>query len=196
MVGIAVIIFMRLNSQHNQVRAIRGRRGAAGFTFAEVLISVIIVALVFATIINGYLAGAKRTQWTGYSLAAQSLSVECLEQMRSAVWDIAMGKNEVTNLTLIGKSYDSTRSTWSGYTTNILDVPWKGTNYIMATNYISIQLLYENNATNVPVQLQLIRVDTVWGFNGWGRFADMYYTNTTCTYIAPDNRDPSTLGGG
>jgi hypothetical protein len=156
----------------------------------------VIVALLFGTIINGYLAGAKRTQWTGYSLAAQSLSVEVLEQVRSSVWDIAMSKNEVTNMTLMAKSYNASSKTWTGYTTNILDVPWKGTNYVIATNFITLQIIYENNATNVPVQLQFIRVDTVWDFNGWGNFVDKLYTNTTCTYIAPDNRDPSTLGGG
>jgi type II secretory pathway pseudopilin PulG len=169
-------------------------RATWAFTLVEVLISVVIVALVFGTIINGYMAGAKRAQWSGYSLAAQSLAVQCVEQARSAVWDIAMNKNEVTNMTLMSKSYNSSTATWTGYTTNVMDVPWKGTNYLIATNFITIQTIYENNATNVPVQLQLFRVDTVWSFNGWGSFKVVYYTNSICTYMAPDNRDPSTLG--
>ena len=185
---------MRIDSQRKRGLAAR-HRGAAGFTFAEVLISLVIIALVFGTIINGYLVGAKRAQWTGYSLAAQSLSVQCVEQARSAVWDISMSKNEVTNMTMFSKTFNASTGTWTGYTTNILDVPWKGTNYIIATNYISTQVIYENNQTNVPVQVQFIRVDTVWGFNGWRNFAEAYYTNTTCTYLAPDNRDPSSLGG-
>jgi len=157
-------------------------------TLMEVLVSAVIVAVVFATIIQGYLIGAKRAQWTGYSLAAQSLSVQCLEQARSAVWDIAMNKNELTNMNLTARSYNTTTLTLTGYTTNILDVPWKGTNYLMATNYMTIQTIYENNYTNVPVQLQMVRVDTVWAFNAWGDFTVRLYTNTTCTFLAPDNR--------
>ncbi len=40
----------------------------------------------------------------------------------------------------------------------------------------------------------MIRVDTVWPFTDWGKFSLKYYTNSIATYIAPDNRDPSTLG--
>jgi hypothetical protein len=42
--------------------------------------------------------------------------------------------------------------------------------------------------------LQSVRVDTVWPFNGWNNFSVQYYSNTSCTYLAPDNRDPTTLG--
>jgi len=48
----------------------------------------------------------------------------------------------------------------------------------------------------VPVQLQVVRVDTVWPFTGWGNHTLCYYTNSICTFLAPDNRDPSTLGVG
>jgi prepilin-type N-terminal cleavage/methylation domain-containing protein len=200
---------MQLNSQPGRqfsgIRQLRvlsalgtSRSQAAGFTLPEVLIAVVIVAIMFATIINGYLSGAKRSEWTGFSLAAQSESVECLEQARSAVWDIALGKNEVATMALSGFTSNSTSLggyVITGYTTNILDIPWKGTNYLMATNYITITLFPENNASNLPVQLQMVRVDTVWPFSDWGKFSLLYYTNTSCTYMAPDNRDPTTLGG-
>ena len=54
----------------------RARRGEAAFigTFWEVLIAIVIVAVLFGSIINGYLSTAVRAQWTAYSLAAQSLS--------------------------------------------------------------------------------------------------------------------------
>lgn len=166
-------------------------------TFWEVLIAVVIVAMVFGTIINGYISSATMAQWTGYSLAAQQVGIQCLEQTRSAVWDIALGKNEITNLNLINSSWTSTSSnqTYTGYTTNILAVPYKGTNYVMVTNFITVQIFYENNTTNVPVQLQCVRVDTVWPFQNWGNFSSTsLYTNSMASYIAPDNRDPSTLG--
>lgn len=166
------------------------RRGEAGFVFSlvEVLISVVIVAIVFGTIINGHLAGATRAEWTGCSLAAQSLGVQFLEQSRAAVWDIANNKNEVTNMTMMGKTYSSSTSKWSGYTTNIMDIPWKGTNYVIATNFVSIQDIFVNNSSNVPVHIMVLRVDTVWPFKGWGKYTLRYYTNSICTFIAPDNR--------
>jgi hypothetical protein len=170
----------------------------SGFTctFWEVLIAMIIVALVCGTIFNGYVMGAKRGQWTGYSLAAQSLCVQSVEQVRSAVWDIAMGNTEITNMTLFNKTLTVSGPNWvmTGYTTNILDIPWKGTNYVMATNFITVQTFFENGTSNPWVQMQSIQVQTVWPFDDWGNFSIKYYTNTACSYMAPDNRDPSTLG--
>jgi len=173
------------------------RRSEAALTLWEVLIAIVIVMVVFASIINGYVFGARATQWTGYALAAQTLSSQCLEQARSAVWDPAMsGKpTEVTNMALMNYSitYNGANWTLTGYTTNILDIPWKGTNFVVATNYITIQQFYANNDSSVQVQLQSVQVNTVWPFNGWGNFRINYYTNSICTYLGPDNRDPSTL---
>jgi hypothetical protein len=172
------------------------REGGFVMTFWEVLIAVIIVAVVFGVIFDGYITSAKIAQWTGYSLAAQSLAAQSVEQARSAVWDIALQKTEVTNMTLLNKNvtYNGVNWTMTGYTTNVLDIPWKGTNYVIATNYITVQSFFENGATNPWVQLQSVTVQTVWPFDAWGNFSLLYYTNTVCTYIAPDNRDPSTLG--
>jgi hypothetical protein len=174
-----------------------GREGGFVLSFWEVLISVVIVAMVFGTIINGYLIGAKKAQWTGYSLAAQNLSVQAVEQVRSAVWDIALNKIEITNMNLINKVLTVTNGNWvmTGYTTNILDIPWQGTNYVLATNFVTVQVIFANGISNPWVQLQTVRVDTVWPFDGWGNFTLQYYTNSVCTMVAPDNRDPSTLGG-
>ena len=173
----------------------RRRRWECGLTLVEVLVAIVIVAVVFDAIITCYIQTGIMVEWTGYSLAAQQLGIQCLEQTRSAVWDIALGKNEVTNLNLINYSWNPTTLTLTGYTTNILDVPYSGTNYVLATNFITIQTIYENNATNVPVQLQVVRVDTVWKFQDWNNYSSqLLYTNSIGTYMAPDNRDPTTLG--
>jgi hypothetical protein len=181
-----------------RVAVLHSRRREGGFigSFWEVLLAVVIVAVTFGSIINGYLSTAMRAQWTAYSLAAQSLGLQAIEQTKSATWDISTGKNEITNLTLMGSSWNGTTKTYSGYTTNILDVPWKGTNYILATNFITIRTIYANNDSSVPVQVQIVRVDTVWPFTDWGGFKLCYYTNSVATFIAPDNRDPITLGVG
>jgi prepilin-type N-terminal cleavage/methylation domain-containing protein len=172
------------------------RRGVRGLTLVEVLISLAIVALVFGSIIQGYVTSGKITEWSGYSLAAQSLAVETLEQVRSATWDPQMNKCEVTNIPLQGATLAfSSSGAWtnySGYQTSILDVPWKSNNYVMATNFVNFKMV--SLASNTNVQAILARVDTVWRFTGWGSANMMFYTNTVCTFFAPDNIDPALLG--
>jgi len=174
----------------------QGRKREAGLTLVEVVVSVAIVALVFGAILNGYISTAKKIEWTGYSQAAQSLGMQAVEQARAATWDIAMGKNQLTNITLLSSSWNQSTLTYSGFTTNVLDVPIKGTNTVMATNFITIQQLNISSSTNVQILLQIMRVDTVWPFTGWGNNSIRYYTNSIGTYCAPDNRDPATLGVG
>jgi hypothetical protein len=163
----------------------------AGYSLFEVVIATGIIAMVYGVILTGYIQCGLRAQWAGYSLAAQSLATEQVEQARSAIWDPAISKNELTNLNLLSMKYTSSNRTWSGYVTAILDVPYRGTNFILATNYVSVQLINLNNTTNPPLQVQMIRVDTVWPFQY--RAGNLFFTNTAATLMAPDNRDPSAL---
>jgi hypothetical protein len=97
-------------------------------------------------------------------------------------------------MNLLSKTFTPSGAGWTnftGYTTNILDVPWKGTNYVIATNWVNVRLV--KLAYNSSIVVQAVKVDTVWPFNQWKNFTVNYYTNTICTIIAPDNRDPSTL---
>ncbi len=164
----------------------RSSRLLAGSTLIEVVMAAAIIALVYGMIIKVYIQSGMRAQWTGYSLAAQSLATEQIEQARSAMWDPAMNNNQITQLNLSMRSYNTTNQSWTGITTGILDVPYATTNYTIATNYVFIQPLYLNNQTNPPVQVHLIRVDTVWPF--FYRSKNLYFTNTAATILAPDNR--------
>jgi hypothetical protein len=161
----------------------------AGYSLVEVVLAAAIIAMVYGMIINCYTQCGLRAQWSGYSLAAQSLAYEQIEQARSAIWDPAMNNNQVTQLNLKTWSYNSGTRTWSGYITAILDVPYASTNYTVATNYVSVQLI--DVSTVPPVQVQMIRVDTVWPFRY--RVGNLYFTNSAATLLAPDNRDPSAL---
>ena len=158
----------------------------------EVVMSTAIVALVFAGIIKAYIQTGVRLEWTGYSLAAQSLAMETIEQARSALWDPTQYPpvNETTNLNLLGISYTSTPTnwTWSGYSTNTLDipVPTGGTN-VLATNYVQVVMSYVSTYTNV--QMEVVQVQTVWPFIRSGN--NVYFTNTIATIISPDNRNAS-----
>ncbi len=161
-----------------------GRRASSGFTLVEVLIATVIVGLVFGGVINCYIQSGVRIEWTGYALAAQSLANQKLEQVRAANWDPTLGVNNLTNLNLTSSSYDSSTKTYTGYATAILDVPYSSTNSTLATNFITVQMLSVGAATNI--QMQFVRVDTVWPFIF--RRGTLYFTNTISTMLAPDDR--------
>ena len=188
---------MRIQVKPNGARLTLWRRRAAGaarldgarrdgaFTLVEVMIASTILGLVFAGIINSYSQAGLRVQWSGYSLAAQSLASTVLEQVRSASWDPAQATpvNNMTNLNLTGASYDSSTRTYTGYKVGILDVPYSTTNFTLATNYVTVQMVSVGGVAQV--QMQFIRVDTVWPF---GLRRNAIFTNTVSTMIAPDDR--------
>jgi Tfp pilus assembly protein PilV len=177
----------------NRHLALRRRRGSAGFTLIEVAISALIVAMVFGGIIMAYEQSGQRVEWTGYSLAAQALAMQTIEQARATVWDPAQTPpvNELTNLNLMGATFVSGPPNYilTGFTTNILDVPYQSTNYVMATNYVTISIVSLNGNSND--QEQVVQVQTVWPF--WIRASNLYFTNTVTTIISPDNRAPQTF---
>jgi prepilin-type N-terminal cleavage/methylation domain-containing protein len=162
------------------------RSGCRAFTLIEVVIASGIMGLVFAGIINCYIQSGLRVQWTGYSLAAQALASQTLEQVRSASWDPAQAVpvNNMTNLNLAGASYNSGTKTYTGYSVSILDVPYSTTNFTLATNFVTVQLV-SSIGGQAQVQMQFIRVDTVWPF---GLRRNAMFTNTVSTMIAPDDR--------
>ena len=165
------------------------RRQVSAFTLAEVVMAIAIVAVVLGGMTVAYTQTTRRAQWTGYSLAAQALAVQQLEQARSAVWDPSLSKNEITNLNLSSWSYSA--GVLTGYTWTNLDIPISSTNVVRATNYVTVRMLYYNGVANPPVQVQMVQVDTVWPFL-WGR-TNRFYTNSIATYCAPDSRDPNSL---
>lgn len=164
-----------VNTSHSEgrrddMRASRAPGSASGFTLAEVVISLAIAAMLFAGLISAYIQSSYRAEWTGYSLAAQSLAVQQLEQARSAAWDIntSPARNEITNVPTL--------------TSAILDLPVTGTNVTWATNYSTILSVSITNTAGASVYM--VRVDTVWPFI-W-RGLTRYYTNTVADMFAPD----------
>lgn len=168
----------------------RMRGAASAFTLVEVVMSVAITAVIFGGIIQSNIHLTKRAEWSGQSLAAQALAIQQLEQARSAVWDDTLAKNEMTNLNLVGWTYNASTRVGKGYSWANLDLPIATTNFVRATNYVTVTQL--TNVTGVAaVKLQMVRVDTVWSFRGFG--GTRTYTNSIATYLAPDNLDASNL---
>jgi prepilin-type N-terminal cleavage/methylation domain-containing protein len=151
-------------------RAVAGDRG--GFTLPEVLMCVVVAVIAFAGMITGFVQCSRRAEWAGYSLAAQALAIQAMEQARSARWDVQSAMttvtvNELTNMPLTNVM--------------IMDLPVTGTNNVYATNFLTI--------TNVPItskgiSVYMVKVNTVWSFR-WG-LKNRLYTNTLVDYYAQD----------
>lgn len=140
------------------------RARIAAVTLIEVVLSLAIMGISFGAIIMGYVMSARRAEWSAYSLAANSLAMQRLEQSRAAKWDLLT--TPVTD-ELIAANF--------GEQVAVLDVPMSGENITYATNFTTITTV----SANPP--LKLVRVDCVWPFKGQGLF-----TNTLITYRAPD----------
>jgi prepilin-type N-terminal cleavage/methylation domain-containing protein len=160
-----------------------------GFTLVETMVSLGIITLLFSGILTAYIQSSRQAEWAGYSLAAQAVGIQQIEQARSGVWDYSINKNELTNLNLISWSYNPTTKVGTGYATNVLDLPVSGTNVVLVTNFVTVKMLNLTGLTNV--QVQMVTVDTVWPFRT--SQGQRLFTNRTATYFGPDNRDVSSL---
>lgn len=142
-------------------------RRQEGFTIAEVVMALMVSGLLIIAIVTGFVNSANRAEWSGYSLAAQSLAFQGVEQARAAKWD-PLGYPPVDNLTV-------------GFLTNtinILDIPINGTNIIYATNVFTISVI----SANPP--LRMVKVDCIWPFKNGRR--NLIFSNTVSTFRAPD----------
>ena len=147
-------------------RAARQPLQIAGFTLAEVVVAIAVATLSFGGVIYGYVLTADRAQWSAYSLAAQSLAMQGVEQARAAKWDPkawpAVDELRVTNYTQV----------------DVLDVPISG-QPVRATNYISV------TAVSQDPPLRQLRADCVWSLRN-GRRSRGPFTNTVVTIRTAD----------
>jgi hypothetical protein len=137
---------------------------SAGMTLMEVVFAMAVGSLVMAGVASGFIQCMRQGEWSSYSLAANSLAIQKMEQTRAATWD-RLGSPPIDEVTSANFPND----------VQVLDVPISKTNIVYATNYTTIQSI----SLNPP--LKLIRVDCVWRFMNRGLF-----TNTLVTYRAPN----------
>lgn len=134
------------------------------FTLIEAVIASTISAIIFGGIVYGYIQSGRNAEWSAYSLAAQSLAMQRLEQTRACKWD-----SEATPPVdeLVTGNFPTTFS--------VLDVPMSGSNIVYATNFTTISTI----STTPP--LKMININTVWRF-----INSRFYTNSIATCRAPD----------
>jgi type II secretory pathway pseudopilin PulG len=144
---------------------IHSRAGSIeGFSLVEVAMSLMIVGIVMIGLVDGYRTSSRRAEWSAYSLAAQAMALQQIEQVRAAKWDTMAEPvvDETVNVPTVSSA--------------ILDMPISGTNAVMVTNYVVISSI----SVGGGITFKQIRVDTVWPWFG------KYFTNTLATFRAPD----------
>lgn len=147
----------------------RANAGAAAFTLVEVVVALAISTILFAGIILSFTQTAYRAEWSSYSLAAQNLALQGLEQARASAWD-----------PLAASPVDKcVQTNFPTVTTNILDVPVSAGRVTYATNTWTIKTI-----TNAAYPLKMIRVDCTWPFVRAGK--PVVFTNTVATFRAPN----------
>ena len=136
----------------------------SGVTLVETLIAMLIVGVTIGATVNGYILATNRAEWSAYSLAAHSLTMQKLEQVRAATWNLT-GEFPVDRV--LETNFPPVKS--------VLDMPISGSNFVMATISTTITTVSTNPA------LKLVRVDCAWPFRERGIF-----TNTLVTYRSPE----------
>jgi type II secretory pathway pseudopilin PulG len=156
--------------------------GAGGFTLVEVTTSIFIAGLVFVGILMGYVRSGQRAEWSGLSLAAQAYGIQQIEQARAAAWDLSQvpPTNQIPNLNLIGWTYSTSDKLFRGYTWTNIDIPYAGSNFIRATNFVTINTNVQIVAALTNLVVTSVQVQTVWRYNSKNA------TNTLVNYYAPD----------
>ena len=134
------------------------------FTLIEQLFAIVLAGITVSAVVSGFWQSVSTAEWSAYSLAAQNIALQRLEQTRAAKWDPyaypAVDEVQQTNFPLC---------------TNILDVPISGGRILYATNRTTIRQI-----SDAP-RLRMIEVECTWRFFNRGVF-----TNTVATYRAPD----------
>src|SRR5438093_12475134 len=148
----------------NVSRGCRARLQRA-FTLAEVVIAMAITVMSLGGVIAGYIFAARQAEWSAYSLAAQSLASQRLEQTRAAQW---LPRSSPALDELVATNFPTVPD-------NVLDMPVSGTNAAYATNFTTI-----TDVSSGGYKLKMIRVDCVWSFR------QRVYSNTVATYRSPD----------
>ena len=126
--------------------------------------SMVLLGIMVTGVVSGFMQAHRTAEWSAYSLAAQSLAMQPLEQARSAKWD----PSRATPVDELVASNFPNRVL-------VLDVPLSGTNAVFATNRVAIRTV------SVDPPLREITVECTWTFANRGTF-----TNSVLTFRAPD----------
>jgi hypothetical protein len=144
------------------------KKRECGYTLAEVLVSTAVSCLVFGGIVSGYVKITDHAEWSAYSLAAQSLASQAVEQVRAAKWDPnAWPPVDELGLTEFAKAEE-------------VNVPLSPGQSVWATNYVSVSV------ASLAPPLRELRADCVWVLPSRGSTTRGPFTNSVITLRCPD----------
>jgi type II secretory pathway pseudopilin PulG len=174
--------------QPGQSKARVVRAGSVlAFTLAEVMISLVILAMVIAGVCFGYAQANRIAEWDSMSQAAQAFAIRGMEAARAAKfnpWVAWTNSGPDPGGSQVELPPETTGQP-SLIQTNVLDVPMRGdpqSNYAFyATNYVYVTWYPNTNAETEPPLLQ-IWSSCVWTFPYTGK----QFTNTIITFRGPD----------
>jgi type II secretory pathway pseudopilin PulG len=162
-------------------------KSVLAFTLAEVMISLVILAMVIAGVCYGYAQANRIAEWDSMSQAAQAFAIRGMESARAAKFNPWAGWTN-TGPDPGGSQVElppQTSGQPSLILTNVLDVPMQGTpqnnSAFFATNYVYVTWYPDTNSETEPPILQ-IWSECVWTFPYTGR----QFTNSIITYRGPD----------
>ena len=133
-------------------------------TLIEVVMALTISAIAIGSVVSAYILAARRAERASYTLAANSMAQQRIEQTRAAKWD-----------TSVSPVVDELVNTNFPQQTIVLDKSVLGTNAVYATVTTAISLVSSNPS------LKRIQSSCVWMFMERGPF-----TNSIVTYRCPD----------
>lgn len=138
----------------------QARRG--GFTLIEVVISLLVITVSLGAILAVYVSSAVRSEFSAYSLSAQMMAVEGLEQCRAAKFD-PRGAPPVD--ALVSSNFPPR--------VDVLNLSTLDGGATYGTNYTTITTI----GNNPP--LKMVRVDCAWLFPRRGVFTNSVFTYRT-----------------
>jgi prepilin-type N-terminal cleavage/methylation domain-containing protein len=159
----------------------KNRKAAdAGFTLAEILVSLLVFSLVSGGLMSGYAQINRMAEWSSMSLAAQAFAAQGVEQARAAAWrphDAPPATGPVT-----GPGTPDELSAPTNYVCSpdfqILGNPASTNSIFWGTNYVSVTQILDNPP------LRQIQCDCHWTFPLTGKC----FTNTVILLRAPDQQ--------
>jgi len=131
------------------------------------VVAIAIIGLVFASVLTSYVSATDRSEWSAYSLAAQSLASQGIEQVRSAQW---VPQNWPVIDDLAGTNLVQVEQ---------LDVA-ASKQIVFATNYITVTTI------SLSPPIRELRADCVWMLASRRPANRGPFTNTAVTLRAPD----------
>jgi type II secretory pathway pseudopilin PulG len=157
------------------------------FTLAEVMISLVILALVISGVCYGYAEANRIAEWDSMSQAAQAFAIRGMEAARAAKFNPWVTWTNTTpdpGGSQVELPPEATGQP-SLVLTNVLDVPMSGNpqnnSAFYATNYVYVTWYPDMSTETEPPILQIWSA-CVWTFPYTGK----QFTNTIITFRGPD----------